>query len=130
MNNFRRLALALALGSTFGSAHAYVNIVFDYSYDSSGFFTAERRATLEQAAQAFETRVFDDLTAITSTPGGNGVVLNLGPLGSSNVGQQVTNANIAANPSASPDHDQTTTSPNTTGSAVRLHPPCSEGTAT
>lgn len=96
MNNFRRLALALALGSTFGSAHAYVNIVFDYSYDSSGFFTADRRATLEQAAQAFETRVFDDLTAITSTPGGNGVVLNLGPLGSSNVGQQVTNANIAA----------------------------------
>lgn len=97
LNNFRRLALALALGSTFGSAHAYVNIVFDYRYDSSGFFTADRRATLEQAAQAFETRVFDDLTAITSTPGGNGVVLELGSVGNSNIGQQITNATIAKN---------------------------------
>lgn len=96
MNNFRRLALALALGSTFGSAHAYVNIVFDYSHDTSGFFTADRKATLEQAAQAFETRVFDDLTAIQSTPGGDGYVIEFNQPNNSGLQTRIENANLAA----------------------------------
>lgn len=91
MKTFRQLTLGLALASCFGSANAYVNIVFDYTYDTNNFFTADRRATLEQAATAFETRVFDTLDAITSTPGGNSISLNLLN------GVTVENANIAQN---------------------------------
>jgi hypothetical protein len=34
-----------------------VNIVFDYSYDSNGFFTPDRRVLLERAAAAFTSRM-------------------------------------------------------------------------
>jgi hypothetical protein len=34
-----------------------VNIVFDYSYDSNGFFTPERRVLLERAAAEFTSRM-------------------------------------------------------------------------
>ncbi len=91
MKTFRQLTLGLALASCFGSANAYVNIVFDYTYDTNNFFTADRRATLEQAATAFETRLFDTLDAITSTPGGNSISLNI----FSEV--QIENANIGKN---------------------------------
>ncbi|WP_018410424.1 PEPxxWA-CTERM sorting domain-containing protein [Methyloversatilis thermotolerans] len=90
MKTLRQLTLGLALASCFGSANAYINIVFDYTYDTNNFFTADRRATLEQAAAAFETRVFDTLDAITSTPGGNSISLNI-------LGTRIENANIAKN---------------------------------
>ena len=45
-------------------------------------------------------------------------------------GVRATNASIAATPSAAPGHDHATSRPNTTGSAVRLQPPCSVGIAT
>lgn len=51
------------------SAHA-VEVVFDYSYDSVGFFTADKRAVLNQVAQVFSLNLTDTLTAITSS-GGN-----------------------------------------------------------
>jgi hypothetical protein len=92
MKTLRQLTLGLALASCFGSANAYINIVFDYTYDTNNFFTAERRATLEQAATVFETRVFDTLDAIKSTPGGNSIALNL-----FNDTAIVENANIAKN---------------------------------
>jgi len=91
MKTFRQLTLGLALASCFGSANAYINIVFDYTYDTNNFFTSDRRATLEQAATAFETRIFDTLDAIQSTPGGNSIALNLFE------GVTVENANIAKN---------------------------------
>jgi len=49
-----------------------LNIVFDYSHDTSGFFTghADRIALLDAAAQVFDTRLQDQLTAIVSS-GGN-----------------------------------------------------------
>ena len=91
MNTFHRLTLGLAMTGCFGSANAYINIVFDYTYDANHFFTADRRATMEQAAAVFENRVFDKLDAITSTPGGNSVSLNFLN------GMVVENANIARN---------------------------------
>lgn len=46
-----------------------IDLVFDYTYDSTGFFSAQsRRDVLEAAASVFESRLTDDLTAIT--PGG------------------------------------------------------------
>jgi hypothetical protein len=45
-------------------------------------------------------------------------------------GVRATKPSIAASPNASPGHDHATNNPTTTGSAVKLHPPCSEGTAT
>lgn len=56
----------LAVGQT---ASANVNIVFDYRYDSSGFFTganSSRQNLLNDAASVFESRFQDNLTAITS----------------------------------------------------------------
>ena len=50
-----------------------ISIIFDYSYDTSGFFTganASRQTLLNQAASEFTTRIQDNLTAITSS-GGN-----------------------------------------------------------
>lgn len=47
-----------------------VDIVFDYTYDTNGFFSPQtRRDTLESAASVIESRITDDLTAIT--PGGS-----------------------------------------------------------
>jgi hypothetical protein len=48
------------------SAHA-VDVVFDYSYDSVGFFTADKRAVLDQVAQVFSLNLTDTLTAIVSS---------------------------------------------------------------
>jgi len=45
-----------------------INIQFDYSYDTSGFFTAPFKAALEAAASRFEARLTDNLAAIS--PGG------------------------------------------------------------
>lgn len=56
----------LAISQT---ASANVNIVFDYRYDSSGFFTganSSRQNLLNDAASVFESRFQDNLTAITS----------------------------------------------------------------
>ena len=45
-------------------------------------------------------------------------------------GVRATKPSIAASPNARPGHDHATNNPSTTGSAVKLHPPCSDGTAT
>jgi hypothetical protein len=89
LNHIRNLTLGLALGASMGSAHAFINITYDYRFDTTGFFTDERKATLEQAAQAFESRIFDDLTAIVSTPGGNGINANA-------FNTQISNLSVAA----------------------------------
>ncbi len=47
-----------------------ISILFDYTYDSSGFFTggnASRQTLLTQAASEFTSRIQDHLTAITSS---------------------------------------------------------------
>jgi hypothetical protein len=52
------------------AALANVDIVFDYRYDSSGFFTganSARQNLLDSAASVFENRFQDNLTAITSS---------------------------------------------------------------
>ena len=47
-----------------------ISLLFDYRYDSTGFFTPERRNTLEAAGQWFGSRLTDSLTAIVPM-GGN-----------------------------------------------------------
>lgn len=66
MINTRILAAALLAG--FGvRAEANIDIQFDYSYDSSGFLSAaDRRSALDAAADLFERRFSDQLTAIDS----------------------------------------------------------------
>ena len=62
-------ALAVAALTLSQSASA-ISIIFDYSYDSSGFFTganASRQTILNQAAGEFTSRIQDHLTAITSS---------------------------------------------------------------
>lgn len=41
-----------------------VDIVFDYRYDSSGFFTTDRRAVLDVVARLFSDNLTDTLSAI------------------------------------------------------------------
>ncbi|MBP6095561.1 MAG: PEP-CTERM sorting domain-containing protein [Methyloversatilis sp.] len=41
-----------------------VDVVFDYTYDSTGFFTSERRAVLDQVSRVFSLNLLDTLTAI------------------------------------------------------------------
>lgn len=62
----KRLA-PLLLALLPAAASANIDIVFDYSYDTSGFFNdATRKNLLESAASVFESRITDNLGAITS----------------------------------------------------------------
>lgn len=60
---------ALVLLSAFAvPAQANIDIRFDYSYDTSGFFSdSGRKSVLDSAAGVFESLFADQLTAITST---------------------------------------------------------------
>ena len=61
------LATLVLLVGAASSARANINIVFDYTYDTNNFFSLQsRKDVLEAAAQAFESRLTDTLTAITS----------------------------------------------------------------
>lgn len=70
---FARTTLALAIGLITLPASANIEIVFSYEYDTNHFFgnddTDVRRVLLKEAASVFESRILDDLTAIT--PSGN-----------------------------------------------------------
>ena len=76
-NYLRTAAAAIALAATPLLSHAAVDIVFDYSYDSSGFFAdASRMSILEQAAGDIEARLTNE-TWTALTPGGmNSLKLN------------------------------------------------------
>lgn len=67
------LCAALAVSALVASQPAAaISITFDYSYDTSGFFTghADRQALLNQAAGEFTARLQDQLSAITSVTTG------------------------------------------------------------
>ena len=68
MNTRLPLVAALALAPALASAN--INIVFDYTYDTGGFFGTTQKSILESAANVFESRITDELGAITSS-GGN-----------------------------------------------------------
>jgi hypothetical protein len=67
-----KLAHLAVLTSAVGAlpaAHAGLIFQFDYSYDTSGFFTDSRRAVLETAASYLEARIEDNLAAIPASSG-------------------------------------------------------------
>ncbi|MDA8807097.1 hypothetical protein N9N55_07720 [Opitutales bacterium] len=50
--------LCLAVFSVFGTvSHGAIDIIFDYSYDTSNYFGDEQRYVMEQVAYAFESRM-------------------------------------------------------------------------
>lgn len=64
MNRIRVALAGLVLAAS--QPALALDIVFDYSYDTSSFFSAPARSVLNAAAQVFETRLQDQLTAINS----------------------------------------------------------------
>jgi hypothetical protein len=67
-----KLAYLAVLTSAVGAlpaAHAGLIFQFDYSYDTSGFFTDSRKAVLETAASYLEARIEDNLAAIPASSG-------------------------------------------------------------
>ena len=88
-------AACLALTTASLSSHA-LDIVFDYTYDTSSFFDASRKSLMDLAANAFESRLSDNLTAITS---GGANSFNLSFFNPADTVNNVTlnNASIAAN---------------------------------
>ena len=65
--NIRVLAAALLVASS-AQAEANIDIQFDYTYDTSGFFSdVSHQSALNAAANLFESRFSDQLTAITSS---------------------------------------------------------------
>jgi hypothetical protein len=58
------VVLSLALGA---SAAQAINIQFDYTYDTTGFFTSDRREVLDQVAALYDSNLTDTLSAITSS---------------------------------------------------------------
>lgn len=72
MHSIKQAALAgLASFALAAPAHAYIDIVFDYRFDTSGYFTADKQEVLNQAAYAFESRFTDELTGFSSNPTGD-----------------------------------------------------------
>jgi hypothetical protein len=67
MNIPRWFAACGALASLSLPALAAIDIQFDYTYDTGSFFVGhpERQSVLEAAALTFESRITDNLTAIT-----------------------------------------------------------------
>lgn len=60
------LCAVVAAAVAASPASAAVDIVFDFTYDTAGFFSdPSRRSILDQAAYAFESVIMDDLIAIT-----------------------------------------------------------------
>lgn len=65
--NIRPLAVAL-LVSLSAHAEANIDIQFDYTYDTNGFFSdVSHQSALNTAASVFENRFSDQLSAITSS---------------------------------------------------------------
>ncbi|MCB1761041.1 MAG: matrixin family metalloprotease [Gammaproteobacteria bacterium] len=60
--------IAGGLSALTGTVQAFT-IQFDYSYDGGFFADAQRKSLLESAGSYFESRINDDLNAITSTAG-------------------------------------------------------------
>jgi hypothetical protein len=57
--------LIISFASILGSiAHGAIDIIFDYSYDQSNFFSDDKKYIMEQAAYAFESRMVN--TTFTS----------------------------------------------------------------
>jgi hypothetical protein len=96
-NSFKltlQAAACLALTTASMSSHA-LDIVFDYTYDTSSFFDASRKSLMDLAANAFESRLSDNLTAINSGVGGSVDFQFSNPSGSGSI--TVTNGSVAAN---------------------------------
>jgi hypothetical protein len=62
----RYAGVCALLGMVLPAPASAISLQFDYSLDSSGFFTAPRRAVLEAAGSYFSTLLTDTLSAITS----------------------------------------------------------------
>lgn len=86
-------ALVVLAGSSL-PAQAF-NIVFDYTYDSSNFFSGARRNVMEQVANVFETRIQDKLSAINSSGSNNFNLIFTRP--DSDTSVTVEHASIPAN---------------------------------
>lgn len=83
--------LAAALVSAAPSAQA-LNIVFDYSLDTAGFFTNAKRETLDQVASIFENNLTNSLAALTDVSFSTGLMA-----GYAGTALSVTDRDIAAN---------------------------------
>ena len=89
-------ALAAVVLAVWGQSASALNISFDYSYDSSGFFAdAARRSTLQQAGNYLGSRLSDNLSAITSS-GGNQFTASFGNP-STGAGASIASYSVAAN---------------------------------
>ena len=62
-----RISLGTLLLAAIASPAGAVNVVFDYSYDNTGFFSSDKRAVLNQVAQVFGQNLTDTLSAISSS---------------------------------------------------------------
>jgi hypothetical protein len=96
MNIPRWFAACGALASLSLPALAAIDIQFDYTFDTGSFFVGhpERQSVLEAAAVTFESRITDNLTAIT--PGGSNSWSPLFPHPSTGEIISVDNPTIAA----------------------------------
>ena len=70
------IAASAVLIATLSVPAQAIDVVFDYTYDSAGFFTSDKRVVLDQVAQVFSLNLLDTLTAITPS-GGNAFTARL-----------------------------------------------------
>jgi Matrixin len=92
------VATLVLLAGAAGTARANIDIVFDYTYDT-GFFNSNplRKNVLEAAALAFESRLTDNLTAITSGAGNTFNAVYFNPVNPSGPDLTFNGFNVATN---------------------------------
>jgi MYXO-CTERM domain-containing protein len=98
-SNVRRAlgATAAAIALLPAAASANIDIVFDYTYDTGGFFGATQKNILEAAAGVFESRIEDALGAITSGATGSLNVAVFNPSNYLGANLSFTSFSVAAN---------------------------------
>ena len=65
----RQHALIATTGLFFAGAAPAITIEWDYTYDTTGFFTAEHKSVMDAVAREFGARITDSLEPITSGGG-------------------------------------------------------------
>jgi len=74
LSHHLRVVIAIVVPLCVPTGSSAISLLFDYSYDSLGFFggsNTNRRDTLEAAASFFETYLNDDLLALDAASSGN-----------------------------------------------------------
>jgi hypothetical protein len=91
------IAASAVVIATLSAPARAIDVVFDYTYDSAGFFTQDKRVVLDQVARVFSQNLLDTLTAITPSGSTNFAARLFNPQDPFGATLQINNFSIPEN---------------------------------